>query len=103
MEKPKTVKLTSGDRAFYIGVNAFLVFIGVVIAVPIISTISTSLTANGAIVSTLDKFILMPWKWDASAYKALHYGFLELAQNYGFWCCHIIGSHGSNGLLYVCS
>ncbi len=71
MEKPKTVKLTSGDRAFYIGVNAFLVFIGVVIAVPIISTISTSLTANGAIVSTLDKFILMPWKWDASAYKAL--------------------------------
>ena len=71
MEKPKTVKLTSGDRAFYIGVNTFLIFIGVVIAVPIISTISSSVTPNGYIGSTFDKFILMPWKWDGAAYKAL--------------------------------
>ena len=71
MEKPKTVKLTSGDRAFYIGVNTFLAFIGIVIAIPIISTISSSLTPNGYIGDTFDKFILMPWKWDASAYKAL--------------------------------
>jgi putative aldouronate transport system permease protein len=71
MEKPKTVKLTSGDRAFYIGVNTFLVFIGVVIAIPIISTISSSVTPNGYIGTTFDKFILMPWKWDGSAYKAL--------------------------------
>ena len=71
MEKPKTVKLTSGDRAFYIGVNTFLIFIGIVIAVPIISTISSSVTPNGYIGTTFDKFILMPWKWDGSAYKAL--------------------------------
>ena len=77
MEKPKTVKLTSGDRAFYIGVNTFLVFIGVVIAIPIISTISSSVTPNGYIGNTFDKFILVPWKWDASAYKAL-------LQNNGF-------------------
>ena len=77
MEKPKTVKLTSGDRAFYIGVNVFLVFIGVVIAIPIISTISQSLTPNGFIGTTFDKFLLMPWKWDAASYKAL-------LQNNGF-------------------
>ncbi|MBP3772628.1 MAG: carbohydrate ABC transporter permease [Treponema sp.] len=71
MEKPKTVKLTSGDRAFYIGVNTFLIFIGIVIAVPIISTISSSVTPNGYIGTTFDKFILMPWKWDGAAYKAL--------------------------------
>lgn len=71
MEKPKTVKLTSGDRAFYTGVNVFLVFIGVIIAIPIISTISSSVTPNGYIGNTFDKFLLMPWKWDASAYKAL--------------------------------
>ena len=71
MEKPKTVKLTSGDRAFYIGVNVFLIFIGVVIAVPIISTISSSVTPNGYIGNTFDKFFLVPWKWDSAAYKAL--------------------------------
>lgn len=72
MEKPKTVKLTSGDRAFYIGVNTFLIFIGVIIAIPIISTITSSLTPNAYIARTpFDKFLLPPSKWDASSYKAL--------------------------------
>ncbi|WP_294427632.1 carbohydrate ABC transporter permease [uncultured Treponema sp.] len=71
MEKPKTVKLTSGDRAFYIGVNTFLIFIGIIIAVPIISTISSSVTPNGFRGNSFDKFFLMPWYWDGSAYKAL--------------------------------
>ncbi|MBQ0052676.1 MAG: carbohydrate ABC transporter permease [Treponema sp.] len=71
MEKPKTVKLTAGDRTFYICVNAFLIFIGLVIAIPMISTISTSVTPNGYIGTTFDKFFLMPWKWDKAAYQAL--------------------------------
>lgn len=71
MTKPKTVKLTAGDRAFYVVVNAFLIFVGLVILIPMISTISSSVTPNGYIGTTFDKFILMPWKWDGAAYKAL--------------------------------
>ena len=71
MTKPKTVKLTAGDRTFYIVVNAFLIFVGLIIAIPMISTISSSVTPNGYIGSTFDKFILMPWKWDGAAYKSL--------------------------------
>ncbi len=70
-KKPKTVKLTGADRLFYIGVNVFLVFIGLVIAIPMLATITQSLTPNGFIGSVFDKFILVPWKWDASSYKAL--------------------------------
>ena len=76
--KPKTVKLTNGDRAFYIGVNAFLIFIGLIIAIPMIATITQSITPNGFRGTTFDKFILRPYDfdksafvWDASAYKAL--------------------------------
>ena len=71
MTKPKTVKLTAGDRVFYFAVNAILVFIGVAIAVPMISTITQSLTPNGYVGSAWEKFVLAPWKWDSSAYKAL--------------------------------
>lgn len=86
MAKPKTVKLTGGDRAFYIGVNAFLIFIGLIIAIPMIATITQSITPNGFRGTTFDKFILRPFApvadpltkavstkfvWDASAYKAL--------------------------------
>lgn len=71
MTKPKTVKLTAGDRTFYICVNVFLIFVGLIIAIPMISTISSSVTPNGYIGSTFDKFLLMPWKWDGAAYKAL--------------------------------
>ena len=71
MTKPKTVKLTAGDRTFYIVVNAFLIFIGLIIAIPMISTITQSVTPNGYRGSTFEKFILMPWKWDGAAYGAL--------------------------------
>ena len=86
MAKPKTVKLTGGDRAFYIGVNAFLIFIGLIIAIPMIATITQSITPNGFRGTTFDKFVLRPFAtvvdrmtneeksvfvWDASAYKAL--------------------------------
>ena len=71
MTKPKTVKLTAGDRTFYIAVNTVLVLIGLAIAIPMISTITQSVTPNGYRGTTFEKFLLMPWKWDGSAYKAL--------------------------------
>jgi len=86
MAKPNTVKLTGGDRAFYIGVNAFLIFIGLIIAIPMIATITQSITPNGFRGTTFDRFFLRPFAtvvdhvtkeehsvfvWDASAYKAL--------------------------------
>ena len=77
-KKPKTVKLTGGDQVFYICVNLFLIFIGLIIAIPMISTITQSITPNGFRGATFDKFILRPFidgydgfTWDASAYKAL--------------------------------
>jgi len=71
MAKPKTVKLTGGDQVFYIGVNAFLIIIGLLIAIPMIATITQSITPNGFRGTAFDKFILSPNHWDASAYKAL--------------------------------
>ena len=55
------VKLTAGDRAFYVIVNAFLIFIGLIIAIPMIATITQSVTPNGYRSSTLDKIILKPF------------------------------------------
>ena len=70
MEKPKTVKLTAADRTFYIFVNAFLIFIGVVIFIPIWSTISQSFRPNGYMYSYLEG-MFRPWDWQLDAYKAL--------------------------------
>ena len=68
MEKPKTVKLTSGDRAFYIGVNTFLVIIGIAIAVPIIIgaeimiAILETMISNILLTSASYLFIDTVWK-----------------------------------------
>ncbi len=71
MTKPKTVKLTAGDRTFYIVVNAFLVFIGIVIAIPIWSTITQSVRPIDFIGTNLETMFLPVWKWDKAAYTAL--------------------------------
>ena len=71
MDKPKTVKLTAGDRTFYVFVNLFLVFIGLAIAIPIWSTITLSFRPNTFIGTNLEGMFLAPWKWSTSAYKAL--------------------------------
>ena len=71
MTKPKTVKLTAGDRTFYICINTFLIFIGIVIAIPMWSTITLSFRPNTFIGSNLEGMFLPIWKWDISAYKAL--------------------------------
>ena len=71
MDKPKTVKLTAGDRTFYIFVNVFLAVIGLAIAIPIWSTITLSFRPNTFIGTNLEGMFLAPWKWSTSAYKAL--------------------------------
>lgn len=71
MTKPKTVKLTAGDRTFYICVNIFLIFIGLVIAIPMWSTITLSFRPNTFIGSNLEGMFLPVWKWDVAAYRAL--------------------------------
>mgnify|MGYP002852827199 CR=1 FL=1 len=62
MDKPKTVKLTAGDRTFYILVNIFLAFIGLVIAIPIWSTITLSLRSNSYTGSNLEAMIPRFWQ-----------------------------------------
>lgn len=71
MNKPKTVKLTAGDRTFYIFVNIFLALIGLAILIPIWSTITLSFRPNTFIGNNLEGMFLAPWKWSNSAYKAL--------------------------------
>ncbi len=64
---------------FYLGVNGFLIFIGLLIAIPMLATITQSITPNGFNKGTaFDKFLLRPFvagydglTWDPSAYKAL--------------------------------
>ena len=71
MTKPSTVKLTAGDRTFYICINAFLIFIGVIIAIPMWSTITLSFRPNSFLGTNFEGMFLPVWKWDVSAYKAL--------------------------------
>lgn len=84
-KKTNAVRLTGADKIFYICVNTFLILVGLVIAVPMLATITQSITPNGFRGIVFDKFILRPiqtvverdgtshlaFMWDASAYKAL--------------------------------
>lgn len=69
--KPSTVKLTTGDRAFYIFVNSFLVFIGVAIILPMWSTVTLSFRPDDFMGTNLQGMFLPPWKWSIDAYAAL--------------------------------
>lgn len=69
--KPSTVKLTTGDRAFYIFVNSFLVFIGVAIILPMWSTVTLSFRPEAFLGTNLQGMFLPPWKWSIDAYAAL--------------------------------
>ncbi|MCR5724064.1 MAG: carbohydrate ABC transporter permease [Treponema sp.] len=71
MEKIKTVKLTAGDRTFYIFINVFLGVIGLAILIPLWSTITLSFRPNTFMGNNLEGMFLAPWKWSTSAYKAL--------------------------------
>lgn len=69
---PKAViRLTAGDRLFYGFLDVFMIFILVVVAIPMWSTITLSFRPNTFIGSNLEGMFLMPWKWSTAAYKAL--------------------------------
>ncbi|QQO10810.1 carbohydrate ABC transporter permease [Breznakiella homolactica] len=69
--KGTTVRLTGGDRTFYICLDIFLVLIFIVVAIPMWSTITLSFRPNHFIGSNLEGMFLAPWKWSTAAYKAL--------------------------------
>lgn len=71
MEKPSTIRLTGADRTFYALLNTFMVFILVIIALPLWSTITQSFRPNDFIGTNLEGVFLAPWKWSTAAYKAL--------------------------------
>ncbi len=65
------VKPTAADHSFNFIVDFFLVFLLVVIAVPLWSTITLSFRPNDYIGNNLEGMFLAPWKWSTSAYEAL--------------------------------
>jgi putative aldouronate transport system permease protein len=70
-QKNSLVKLSASDIVFYRFLDIFLVFILVVVAVPLWSTITLSFRPNDFIGSNLEGMFLAPWKWSTAAYKAL--------------------------------
>lgn len=82
---PSTIRLTASDRLFYLGLDIFLVFILIVVAIPMWSTITLSFRPNTFIGSNLEGMFLAPWKWSTAAYEALlgNRGFLLAFINSG--------------------
>lgn len=81
--KGTAVRLTLSDNIFYWVVDIFLVFILLVVAIPLWSTITLSFRPNDFVGSNLEGMFLAPWKWSTSAYKALlgNNGFLNAFTN----------------------
>jgi putative aldouronate transport system permease protein len=65
------VRLSAGDRLFYLLLDAFLIFILIIVAIPMWSTITLSFRSNTFIGSNLEGMFLSPMKWSFAAYKAL--------------------------------
>ena len=66
-----TIRLTVGDRVFYALVDVFLIFIFIIVAIPMWSTITLSFRPNTFIGSNLEGMFLSPSRWSFSAYHAL--------------------------------
>jgi putative aldouronate transport system permease protein len=81
--KGTAVKLSVSDIVFYRVLDIFLIFIGLIIAIPLWSTITLSFRPNDFIGSNLEGMFLAPWKWSTAAYKALlgNLGFLNAFVN----------------------
>jgi len=81
--KGTTIRLTAADRFFYSTIDVFLVFIFIVVAIPMWSTITLSFRPNHFIGSNLEGMFLLPWNWSTAAYKALlgNRGFLQSFAN----------------------
>jgi putative aldouronate transport system permease protein len=77
------IRLTAGDRVFYTLIDVFLVFILVVVAIPMWSTITLSFRPNDFIGNNLEGMFLSPWKWSFAAYKSLlgNSGFFNALNN----------------------
>lgn len=69
--KGTTIRYTGADRLFFSLINALLVFIFLIVAIPMWSTITLSFRPNTFIGTNLEGMFLLPWKWSTSAYEAL--------------------------------
>ncbi len=65
------IRLSPSDRIFYGIIDVLLVFILIIVAVPLWSTITLSFRPNHFIGSNLEGMFLAPWKWSTAAYRAL--------------------------------
>ncbi|GHV94395.1 ABC transporter permease [Spirochaetia bacterium] len=81
--KGTAVRLTTGDQLFYILIDAFMIFVLIIVAIPMWSTITLSFRSNTFIGSNLEGMFLPPWKWSNAAYRALlgNRGFLNAFVN----------------------
>jgi len=83
--KGTAVRISGGDRAYFAFVNLFLVFILVVVAVPMWSTITLSMRPPAGVFngSNLRMMFMAPWEWSPAAYRALlgNDGFLRAFAN----------------------
>lgn len=78
-----TIKQSPSDKAFYICLDIFLIFVLLIVVVPIWSTITLSFRPNTFIGTNLEGMFLPPWKWSTAAYEALlgNNGFLKAFLN----------------------
>lgn len=73
-DKPQAsvaVKLTGSDKGFNLIVNLLMVFILLVLAIPLWSTITLSFRPAAFIGTYIEGMALPPWRWSFAAYKAL--------------------------------
>lgn len=69
--KSPVVGISATDKVFYLLVNSVLVFLFIVIAIPLWSTITLSFRPNHFIGTNFEGMFLAPWNWSNAAYKAL--------------------------------
>ncbi len=69
--KSPVVGISATDKVFYLLVNTVLVFLFIVIAIPLWSTITLSFRPNHFIGTNFEGMFLAPWDWSNAAYKAL--------------------------------
>jgi len=69
--KKTKVRYSKLDAAFYISIDVFLIFIFIIVAIPMWSTITLSFRPNTFIGSNLEGMFLLPHKWSIAAYRAL--------------------------------
>jgi len=83
VKKGSAIRLSMSDRMFYVGIDLFLVFILLIVAIPMWSTITLSFRPMAFIGSSLEGMFLAPWEWSTSAYRALlgNDGFLRAFAN----------------------